>query len=125
MFSRYSTGEEATLQAIQAFDSLSRHLRSLELPLKITAVQPKSDVNRHTRVFPPLAKAVPTSGQVRRHIAPAGIHYLFKIILCVNIANHRKLMQTCSLVWETDYSLASRYITRGRVGKPDINGRLW
>ncbi|XP_050699179.1 nucleolar protein 6-like isoform X2 [Eriocheir sinensis] len=60
----YSTGEEATLQAIQAFDSLSRQLRSLDLPLKITAVQPKSDVNRHTRVFPPLAKAVPISGQI-------------------------------------------------------------
>ncbi|XP_045117348.1 nucleolar protein 6-like [Portunus trituberculatus] len=59
----YATGEEATQQAIQAFDSLSRKLRSLDLPLKITAVQPKSDVNRHSRVFPPLAVAVPSAGK--------------------------------------------------------------
>ncbi|XP_063886940.1 nucleolar protein 6-like [Scylla paramamosain] len=70
----YATGEEATQQAIQAFDSLSRKLRSLDLPLKITAVQPKSDVNRHSRVFPPLAVAMPTSGQA---VEVAGDHLLF------------------------------------------------
>lgn len=71
---QYATGEEATLQAIQAFDSLSRQLRALDLPLKITAVQPKSDVNRHSRVFPPLAKAIPTSGEV---VEVAGDHLQF------------------------------------------------
>nr|XP_045581475.1 nucleolar protein 6-like [Procambarus clarkii] len=59
----YATGEEATVSAIQAFDSLSRKLRSLDLPLKIAAVQPTSDVSRHARVFPPVAKAVKPTGK--------------------------------------------------------------
>ncbi|XP_071514441.1 nucleolar protein 6 isoform X1 [Panulirus ornatus] len=60
----YATGEEATVSAIQAFDSLSRKLRSLDLPLKIAAILPTSEVNRHARVFPPLAKSVQTGQAV-------------------------------------------------------------
>lgn len=64
-YCRYTTGEEHTVSAIKAFDSLSRKLRSLDdLPLKIAAVQPTSDVNRHTRVFPPRALSVAPRGQV-------------------------------------------------------------
>ncbi|KAK7073657.1 hypothetical protein SK128_015685 [Halocaridina rubra] len=57
----YGTGEEATFHVIQAYDGLTRKLRSLDLPLKITSVQSVSDVNRHTRVFPPLSRSLRTS----------------------------------------------------------------
>ncbi|KAK3881250.1 hypothetical protein Pcinc_014302 [Petrolisthes cinctipes] len=54
----YATGEEATVSFIQAYDSLSRKLRSLDLPLKISAVQSSSDVIRHSRVFPTVPRAI-------------------------------------------------------------------
>ncbi|XP_066977982.1 nucleolar protein 6 [Macrobrachium rosenbergii] len=60
---KYGTGEEATVEAIQGFDSLSRKLRSLDLPLKITSVQSTSEVCRHTSVFPPLAKELMVLGK--------------------------------------------------------------
>ncbi|XP_015124315.1 nucleolar protein 6 [Diachasma alloeum] len=54
----YGTGEEATLQALQVFNSLEKDLTSLtDLPLPITGVQGASPVFRYTDVFPPLATA--------------------------------------------------------------------
>ncbi|KAG7161793.1 nucleolar protein 6-like [Homarus americanus] len=60
----YATGEEATVSFIQAYDSLSGKLRSLDLPLKVAAVQSTSEVSRHTRVYPPLPKALQMSGRI-------------------------------------------------------------
>ncbi|CAL4075353.1 unnamed protein product, partial [Meganyctiphanes norvegica] len=60
---KYGTGEEATVAAIQAYNSLTRKLRSIDLPLKITSVHSTSDVLRHSRVFPPLNKAIPKPGK--------------------------------------------------------------
>ncbi|XP_011302572.1 nucleolar protein 6 [Fopius arisanus] len=52
----YGTGEEATLQTLQVFNSLEKELTGLtELPLSITGVQGISPVFRYTDVFPPLA----------------------------------------------------------------------
>ncbi|XP_068242070.1 nucleolar protein 6 isoform X1 [Palaemon carinicauda] len=60
---KYGTGEESTVEAIQAFDAISRKLRSLDLPLKITSVQSTSEVGRHTSVFPPIVMKFLTSGK--------------------------------------------------------------
>lgn len=52
----YGTGEEATLQVINAFNNLEKELTSLsDLPLTISGVQGASPVFRYTEVFPPLA----------------------------------------------------------------------
>lgn len=51
----YGTGEEATMKVIQAFDSLSKDLRSLQdLALEVTALQGISPVFRFTECFPAL-----------------------------------------------------------------------
>ncbi|XP_076032769.1 nucleolar protein 6 Mat89Ba [Oratosquilla oratoria] len=64
---RYGTGEESTSAAIKACDSLSRVLRSLELPLSITSINPTSDVHRHARVFPPLGPHK-RNGKKKKHL---------------------------------------------------------
>ncbi|KAJ7523478.1 hypothetical protein O6H91_18G051300 [Diphasiastrum complanatum] len=77
-FSFWQNGRDPAVsmpKLLDAFDSLSKHLRSLEnIPLKVSSVQPLSSDFRHAAVFPPEPHVLARGGSkltIRRHPIPA------------------------------------------------------